>query len=513
MKRALTSILAALPLLLGSALLSASVRAQEEVGNTFVYTNNNANPNTVTGFSVGPSGTLTMLPGTPVLTGGGGFGTFFASNTATATMRKNFLYVSNSGTNDISAFKIDTSTGALMAVSGSPFATGGSGGVPGVPSGVSLAVTPNGRFLYAGNEGSGNISEFSIGSNGALTAVSGSPFNLGGAPDGIKVTPNGKFLGVALPFLNSVAMLKIGSDGALTPAPGSPFPQGGAGAASYVDMSCNSEQLFASLFNTTINNTQVAVSTIGHNGALIPITGSPFTFSGGDSSVGVLTPDNQWLFVSNQSTSTITSLDVESNGSLTQVNGSPFTDSTAIDPNGMATNREGTLLYAANGSNSVTGFSIDSNGALSSVPLSPFITGGAGFLRSLTVFPANQVEGEGDENGDDGHKGHFEFEGESKCGAHGEMEFEEGDPGGQKMEGSVDSMTVIGNTAMMSGSGTLLDGTPVQYTAVVLGNLPLIGANQFAISWITLTGSVFNLTGSVFKTSGALTNGYIAVHP
>jgi 6-phosphogluconolactonase len=504
MKRGCASILAMLSVLLGFALLSASVQAQV----TYVYTNNNAIPNTVTGFSVGPNGTLTMIPSTPVVTGGNGTGSFFASNTATATMRRNFLYVSNNGTNNISAFKIDTSTGVLTAVPGSPFATGGSGGL----NGISLAVTPDGEFLYAGNGASNNISEFSIDdSSGALTALLGSPFPLGDTPDGIKVTPNGKFLGVSLTVSDKVAMLSIGSNGALTSVPGSPFPQGGTGpgtGVAYVDISCNSKQLFASLANVT-SNTQVAVSTIGSNGALSPIVGSPFTFTpGSNSNVGILSPDNQWLFVSNQASNTITTLDVESNGSLAQVSGSPFAEPPgAADPNGMATNREGTLLYAANGfTNSVAGFTIDGNGALTSVPLSPFATGGTGFLTSLTTFPAKKVEGEGDENGDDGHKGHYEFEGENECETHGEMKFEEDSPGGEKMRGSVDSMTVTGNTALISGSGTLADGTPVHYTAIAVGNSPVVALNQFAISWITATGSVF-------KTSGALTDGYIAVHP
>ncbi|PYU19518.1 MAG: hypothetical protein DMG30_24030, partial [Acidobacteria bacterium] len=67
--------------------------------------------------------------------------------------------------------------------------------------------------------------------------------------------------------------------------------------------------------------------------------------------------------------------------------------------------------------------------------------------------------------------------------------------------------------AIISGPGTLLDGTPVQYTAVVTGNLPVVGSNLFSISWITATGSIFQTTGSIFQTSGALIDGYIAVHP
>jgi len=498
MKRPVKCVPAALLVLFGFALLTASVHAQS----TFVYTNNNDSPNTVTGFSVGPGGTLTIVPGSPFMTGGNGSGLYAASNTATVTIRKKILYVANTGSNNISGFSINTTTGALTLVPGSPFATGGSGSI----FGISLAVTPNGKFVYAGNAGSGDISAFSVGSNGALTPIGGSPFFVGDAPDGIKVSPNGKFLGVALPFSDSVAMFRIGSNGALAPVTNSPFFQGGTGgadAASSVDMSCKSNLLFAAIANST--ETDVGVSTIASSGALSPIAGSPFAFRPGvNSGVGILSPNNQWLFVSNQDSSTITSLDVESNGNLAQVSGSPFLNSGASDPNGMATNAEGSLLYVANGDNTVTGFRINSsNGSLSPVS-SPFPTGGGGFLRSLTTFPAKRVEGEGDENGDDGHKGHFRFEAEHECKASSGMEFQENDSG-KGMKGSVDTYTVVGNTATITGAGTLLDGTPVHYTAIVLGNAPLIGANRFAISWVTSTLSVFH-------TSGALTDGYIAVH-
>jgi len=108
------------------------------------------------------------------------------------------------------------------------------------------------------------------------------------------------------------------------------------------------------------------------------------------------------------------------------------------------------------------------------------------------------VEGDGDEQGNDGHKGHFHF-----CKHSGEMDFDEPDTG-EKMRGHMDAVTVSGNTAIISGAGTRLDGTPIHYTAVVLGNAPVIGANHFAISWITATGSSFN-------TSGALIDGNIVV--
>jgi hypothetical protein len=110
----------------------------------------------------------------------------------------------------------------------------------------------------------------------------------------------------------------------------------------------------------------------------------------------------------------------------------------------------------------------------------------------------NDVEGDGHEQGNDGHEGDFEF-----CRHSKKMKFEERDTG-KKMQGSMDHVTLSGNYAIIAGSGTLGDGTPLHYTAVVLGNAPVVGSNHFAIIWITATGSIFH-------TSGALTDGYIAV--
>ncbi|HYW98673.1 MAG TPA: SBBP repeat-containing protein, partial [Candidatus Elarobacter sp.] len=117
----------------------------------------------------------------------------------------------------------------------------------------------------------------------------------------------------------------------------------------------------------------------------------------------------------------------------------------------------------------------------------------------------HDVEGRGHEKGDDGREGEFHF-----CKSSGEMDFDERDNDGkivgQPMKGKMSSFTVLGNQAVIIGSGTLANGTPVNYTAVVLGNQPVIGANHFAISW-------FAANGSVFRTSGPLTDGSIVVQP
>ncbi len=115
------------------------------------------------------------------------------------------------------------------------------------------------------------------------------------------------------------------------------------------------------------------------------------------------------------------------------------------------------------------------------------------------------VEAKGDMNDDDGHKSNVDMEAKRNCDDNGQTHF--GDDSGEKMTGRNDSVMMSGNTAMVSGRGNLLDGTPVSYTAVLVGNQPLTRMNLFSITWTTPAGSVFHR-------AGAMTNGgFITVPP
>jgi 6-phosphogluconolactonase (cycloisomerase 2 family) len=374
----------AITLLLLMVASSIGVLAQS----SFVYTNNDRpGPNSVSAFKVTANGALTLVPGSPFLTGGtGSGGGYYASNRITTAIVQDFLYAGNSGSNNVSAFSIDPVTGVLTPAPGSPFATGGSADIF---FGISLATTPNEEFLIAANAGSNTITVYSIAANGALSQIAGSPFSggAGGSPNGIKVTPDGKFLAVAGPTTNTVSMFGISATGRLIPVPGSPFPAGGppGSFADGIDCNCSSNQLFIGEGN--FGSTRVSVQNISPNGALSPIAGSPFTGPGSNSNVVVLSPDDKNLFVSNQFNSSVTAFKVASSGALTLVPGSPF--SATLTPSGMATDRAGKFLYVADFINEITGFSIAANGALTEVPGSPFSNGftpGTGLL-SLAVFP------------------------------------------------------------------------------------------------------------------------------
>ena len=349
---------------------------------TFVYTNNDRIPNSISAFSVGANGALTPVSGSPFPTGGNGAGGgFFASNRITAAVVEDVLYAANGASNNVSAFAINPSTGGLTPVTGSPFATGGiADGV-----GMSLTATPDDKFLIAANGASMTLTVFSIGADGSLAQVPGSPFpsGAGGPLASAKVTSDGKFLAVSS-APGVLSMFNISATGGLTPVTGSTFPDSGA---SGIDCNCASTQLYVALNGST---SKADVFNIGASGVLSRIAGSPFSGPGTNSNLAILSPDDSKLFESDQGSNTVTVFGVASNGSLTVVPGSPFPAPGALFPSGMATNQPGTLLYAADFNNSISGFSIAANGALTSVPGSPFsngFPGGAGLL-SLAMFPA-----------------------------------------------------------------------------------------------------------------------------
>src|SRR5208283_2004806 len=184
-----------------------------------------------------------------------------------------YVYVANEGSNSVSAYSIG-SNGALTQLTGSPFAAG--------PFPYGVAVSPNGSFLYVTNyTTSGSVSAYSIGSNGALTQLTGSPFAAGIYADEVAVSPNGSFLYVTNEGSYNVSAYSIGSNGALTQLTGSPFAAGLLSFGGSVTVSPNGSFLYV----TNEASYNVSAYSIGSNGALTQLTGSPF--ADGSGSFGV----------------------------------------------------------------------------------------------------------------------------------------------------------------------------------------------------------------------------------
>src|ERR1700722_7542332 len=140
--------------------------------------------------------------------------------TGTITSGSLTLIPNTEGSNTVSGYAINPTSGALTPIPGSPFTVG--------TNPHAVALDPSSKFLYVANRASNNISAFTVNlSTGALTEVPGSPFAAGYEPDGLAMYPSGKFLYASNELsANVYAYLIDGETGALTPINGSPFPAG-----------------------------------------------------------------------------------------------------------------------------------------------------------------------------------------------------------------------------------------------------------------------------------------------
>jgi len=131
------------------------------------------------GFTAIDSGvaafTLDQTTGFPTQIGG----TFLAGlapRRMVADPATKFLYTANTGDGTVSAFSIDSMTGALTPVMGSPFPTGISAPPAGALILFDLAIDPLGQFLYVSNPQTNSIAWFRISATtGTLSPLGATP--------------------------------------------------------------------------------------------------------------------------------------------------------------------------------------------------------------------------------------------------------------------------------------------------------------------------------------------------
>jgi 6-phosphogluconolactonase (cycloisomerase 2 family) len=206
-----------------------------------------------------------------------------------------FLFVANQGSSSVSVFSISGTS--LSQAPGSPFTTIPAGySYPNGTLPAAVAVSNSGNFLYVANQLANFVSAFAINStSGALTPL-GVPFYEDGqiSPSGLAVTPNGGFLYVANAGANSnnisawaicdavttSCMNPTTPDGTLTPVTGSPFPAGLGPVAIAFDPAFN--------FAYVVDQQSSTISQYAFgpgNGVLTPL--SPSTISTGLNPVSI----------------------------------------------------------------------------------------------------------------------------------------------------------------------------------------------------------------------------------
>jgi hypothetical protein len=261
---------------------------------------------------------------------------------------------------------------------GSPYSLGSSEGFL-----ESVTATSDGKFVYVVGL-DGGIFGFSIGANGVLTPIPGSPFQAGVTQSVASVTDSaGKFLFVVND--SSVSSFFISpTDGTLTVA-APPFP-----------LPSTTLPTIGMVATTSANFLYVALSSVNgvagfsfdpNTGGLTGLGGSPFP-------VGkvpfTLTTTANTLYVVNSGDGTISALSWNSTtGALTEISGSPFS---APSGGGELAVLNGQFLYVPSinhvfppNVNAILGFSISPSGALTPLVGSPF-TSTAQIAGGLAAF-------------------------------------------------------------------------------------------------------------------------------
>jgi 6-phosphogluconolactonase len=310
----------------------------------------NGNNTFLAGFGVSTAGALSILTSSPYNNG-------VAAQSLAITPTNTFLYVAT--TSGIFCYLINSDGSITIQNSGSAVAAD--------VVATSMQVDSTGSFLLAAGVGT-SIAAQAIGiyqintSTGLLTALTGSPLALytgNGTtgtvvtPTGMLITPNNSYVYVSLQSLG-VQVLTLGTGGALSTGTTPTFLPPLSTSTTPADYGLASDPSSKFLFVCELN-TGLRVLSIGTNGTLNEISGSPYATGTGPTGV-VLDPTGSYVYVANKGSNNISAFTLTlASGKLAVVSGSPFSSGGQL-PIGFVNDNTKTYLAVINsGSNGTTG--------------------------------------------------------------------------------------------------------------------------------------------------------------
>ena len=270
-----------------------------------------------------------------------------------------------------------SSTGVLAAASNSPYNLGS------VPT--AMAITPGNTFLYVAY--SAGILGYSIGTNGVLTQLnSGQPLSTDQLiPLSMQVDSTGTVL-LAASEDPSTTEPEIGvyqidtSTGALTTVTGSPLVLAQSGNGSNTGVLANApNQVYITpnnqLVYLTLGSGGTEILTFSASNAALTDTGTFLNLkTTGTGQVGVVSNSTSTVLYISEIGTGVRALTIGTNGALSEVSGSPFKSGNG--PAGMVFDSTGDYFYVANkGDATIGGYSVSASGALTALASSPYATG------------------------------------------------------------------------------------------------------------------------------------------
>ena len=320
--------------------------AADAPGAVFALTNQVAG-NSVATFARAADGSLTWAGS--VATGGTGAGSGLGSQGALALSDDGrWLFAVNAGSNDISAFRVGANGLTLTS-------RVASGGVR------PISLTVHGDFVYVLNAGgNGNISGFTIGGDGALTAITGSTRSLSGSavgPAQVAFSPDGRRLIVTEKSTNRLDVYAVGDDGVASAATAS----SSAGGTPFGFSFGHRGELFVSEATGSASS-----YVIGNAGQLSTASGAVLTHQGAPC-WAVVTKNGKFGYTANAQGGSISGFAIAPDGSIAIIDADGRTVVVGPGNIDLALSDNSRYLYELNGNRSISGFRIEADGHLNAV--------------------------------------------------------------------------------------------------------------------------------------------------
>ena len=325
----------------------ASAAASADAPSAVYALTNAAGANAVAIYARAADGTLTWLGS--VATGGSGAGSSLGSQGAVALSDDGrWLFAVNAGSNDISAFQVMPSGLALT----SHVASGGI---------RPISVTVHDNVVYVLNAGGdGNISGFTVGSGGALTPIAGSTRSLSGSavgPAQVSFSPNGRWLVVTEKATNRLDVYAVGSDGSASAA----VTTASAGGTPFGFAFGHRDELFVSEAAGSASSYE-----IDDSGALALASGAVLTHQGAPCWAAV-TKNGKFGYTANAQGGSISGFAIANDGSIGLIDADGRTAVVGGGNVDLAVSGNSRYLYQLTGNRSISGFRIEADGHLTAV--------------------------------------------------------------------------------------------------------------------------------------------------
>lgn len=316
-----------------------------------LFVNGNGTVNDVWMYSRGSDGQLTLV-GSYLTQGTGAKFKLSSQNSIMLSNDRKYLYVANANSNDVTAFKVQ-STG-LTFLNKVP----SSGTFPN-----SIAVLGNLVYVLNSKGTAANVTGFTIQADGSLAPLPNSTRPLSSArPESAQVsfTPDGKYVLVSEKDTDNFDTYSVGADGLLTgptaqhSAGSGPFGFAFDGNGNLVVSEITSSS--ASSYNVTGGIVQVVTAKLKDMGKAACWTAC---------TNGTSSP--QYAYISNTNSATVSGFAVAPNGSLSLLNpnGITFKLPTGAFPLELVVSDQNQYLYVLEGNlPGVAGFQIQSDGSL-----------------------------------------------------------------------------------------------------------------------------------------------------